>query len=111
MAIKTTTQTIIPQIEIDRLQFSNVIIKVSKEAPYKISFHATVNPYGVDANGKNIYNDDERVIKINDVDEFIRSRYGTDEFTVALSAMKKVQEGFGMLAQLYFEDVEFDSYI
>ena len=111
MSIKVTTQKIIPQTEIDRLQYSNVSIKVSKEAPYKISFNAIIDPYGVGADGKNIYNNEEKVIKINDIDEFIRSRYGTDEFTIAVEAMKKVQEAFGMLAQLYFDDVEFDSYV
>ena len=110
MAIKTTTQGTVPAVTLDRLQFSQVNITANKKPPYKISFSAIVEAYGVDQNGVHVYSGSERKIIIPDVHAFILSKTG-QELVDSSTAMQKVQEGFGLLAQVYFNDVTFDQYV
>lgn len=109
MAIKTSTQSTIPELKIDRIQFSDVQITVSQSPPYKIGFKAEIHPYGVRQDGSHLYTDC-RSIDIPDVVAFIMTHEGS-ELATAMGAMVKVQEGLGMLSGLYFDDLTFESYV
>jgi hypothetical protein len=109
MSIKTCAQCTIPAVVVDRLQFSQVNITVSKTAPYRIAFTATVHPYGIDEGGNHVYSGKEHKIAISDVKTYIETLEGQQQID-AQAAFAEVESGLGKLAELKlginFESIE-----
>ena len=111
MAIQTTSQGTIPSVTVDKVQYTALNISVPKHRTnHRISLSAIVHPYGVDGNGDYVFSEEERKIAIKDIHEFIDSFSG-QKLTDAQTAMQKVQEGLGMLIDLYFPDLTYDQYV
>lgn len=107
MAIKTASQGTVPALTLDYIQFSKVNIAVSKRDPHTISVNCIVHPYGKDSDGNRHYVG-EQTFAIGDVKQYIGGLDASGQ-AKAVAAMKKVQEGLGVLAELKL-DIPFDSY-
>jgi len=99
MAIQTSSQGIVPAVDLNFLQYSEFNMRVSETAPYNIAISAKVRPYGVVSNVK-YYSLDLKPMNIANLDAYIGS-VDPSRQVEAMLAMAKVQEGLGTLASIY----------
>jgi hypothetical protein len=100
MAIKTSSQGLLPAVNLDYLQYSEFNMRVSEVPPHTIALSAKLRPYGM-ADGLKYYAKDSKNLNIVNLDAYVGGLAGAQR-TEAQIALMKVQEGLGVLAALYF---------
>ena len=98
MAIQTEVIKTIPGIDLNHIHFTQTNISISEAAPHRIAISAKVRPYGIHEGAQ--FNDKDYMnIAIKDVHAYIGGLEPAKQVQ-AMTAMAKVQEGLGILAEL-----------
>jgi hypothetical protein len=101
MAIRITPAGSVPAVDLKYIHFDKFNMSISRRSPAKVALTAEVVLYGLDPNGKKVFDSRTRTLTINDLDAFITGLDPSQQASAA-EGVGMLSAGLGKLAEKYF---------